>query len=268
MNCKICGSKNIKTLFVKDNIGLTQCKNCNVMFTYPEPTEQQINDFYNKQNYFKHWFEYKNIKLQTDSERLNKILEFNKLNGNLLDFGCGIGYFLSNASKNNFNCYGIEYSDFAVTYCKNEFNLNVNKFSGFPLNYKKNFFQLITVWHTLEHLKNPNEFLNEIYRILDNDGMLVIEIPNSKSLLTLLRGKKSLPLIEHLFHYTPESVEFLLKKHNFKILKNSPGAPGYTRKGIKIFIKKILALLGKIIYKITRKNYSDTILLYCKKKFS
>jgi len=267
LKCKICGSENTKNLFVKpDKTGLAKCLDCGVFFTEPKPEESLIKSFYNNSDYFNHWFKYKNVKLNTDMNRFEGILKFVSKPEKLLDFGCGPGFFLNIAKSKCGEVYGIEYSDFAIDYAKKELNLNIEKFCGFPLRFKDNYFDVITIWHALEHLENPKEIIDEFRRILKPNGLLVIEIPNVHGLLSIIRGKKALPLIEHLFHFNAGGLSTLLNNSGFKILSITPGKPGYTRTGIKILIKKALAALGYFIYKISGLNYGDAILAYCEKK--
>ncbi|MBP7654202.1 class I SAM-dependent methyltransferase [Candidatus Dependentiae bacterium] len=267
MNCKICGSDKIKSFFVKsDNTGLAKCLHCGVFFTEPIPSQSLINDFYNKSDYFNHWFKYKNVKLETDKLRFENILNYHPNPCKLLDFGCGPGFFLNIAKSNGLEVNGVEFSDFAINYAKNEFNIKIDKFTEFPLKFEDSYFDTITVWHTLEHLHDPKTALSEFRRILNDKGIIIIEVPNINGLLTILRGKKSLPLIEHLFHFNVKSLSILLEKSGLKIISATPGRPGYTRTGFKIFIKKALAKLGILIFNITGINFGDTILIYCKKK--
>ena len=270
MNCNICESSDVKNCFVNDDeIGLSQCRNCGIYFTYPKPAEKKISEFYAGKDYFKHWFEYKDVKLKTDKARIEKILK-EKIcvlpsNPKLFDYGCGPGFFLDICKKKGFDTFGVEYSDFAVDYCIKEMKLNVFKFAGLPFNYPDGSFDIITIWHTLEHLEKPKETLLEFKRMLKPGGALVIEIPNTNGLLSIIRGKSAYPLIEHLFHFNPNSLKFLIKATGFELIKLSPGKPGYTRTGVKIIIKKLLAAAGEVIYSISGINCGDTLLAYCRK---
>jgi SAM-dependent methyltransferase len=263
MKCKICKSNDITIIFKhRNHIGLSKCNNCKVVFTYPKPKKQEIQSFYDDKNYFKHWFEYKDIKYVTDNLRVDKLKNYVHC-GTLLDYGSGLGYFLDAASKKGFTSYGIETSKFGVEYSNEHYNFNTIQYSGLPLPFKDNFFEAISIWHVLEHIEEPIELLKEFKRILKPNGYLIIEVPNLNGILSVIRGKKKLPLIEHLFHYTPSTLNSLLKISDFRILETTPGNPGYTRKGFKIFIKKCLAYLGIFIFNISKINFGDTILTVC-----
>jgi len=236
-----------------------------LIFTFPHPDNNTLTQYYSE-NYFKHWFEYTAVKEKTDLWRLNLVNNYVKNdNINLLDFGSGLGYFLNKANTKfpQWKLCGIEYSDFGIKYATEKFKLNVLHYND--IDALKNKFDVITMWHTIEHLNDPDRIIIQLKNLLHNKGILFIETPNVNSILIKLRGLKSLNLIEHLYHYTPESIQYLLMKHDFKILLNRPGNPGYTRKGIKIFIKKNLSRFGKFIFNILEKNYDDTILIAARK---
>lgn len=259
--CNNCNNIYFDTILCKDKYNLFKCRNCGLLFTNPQPKIKELEDYYSK-NYFNHWFIYPEVKNKTDLWRINFIKNYlSKNNINILDFGAGIGNFLSIAKKKNpdWNTYGIELSAFAQDYAAKNYNITLTDLQSIKnLNIK---FDVITLWHTIEHLTNPDKIILELKSLLVPAGLLFIETPNTNSFLTKIRGLKSLNLIEHLFHYTPETLEYLFLKNDFKVLFNQPGNPGYTRKGIKILIKKALSSSGKLLYKYTEKNFDDTVLM-------
>ena len=42
-------------------------------------------------------------------------------------------------------------------------------------------FDLVTIWHVLEHVRDPEAYIERIYRLLKDKGRLVIEVPNFDS---------------------------------------------------------------------------------------
>jgi SAM-dependent methyltransferase len=65
-------------------------------------------------------------------------------------------------------------------------------------------------------LDDPNEFVSDIYDVLDDDGLWVIQL----SYLPLMLKQLAFDNIchEHLEYYSLLSIEYLLIKHNFKIV--------------------------------------------------
>jgi len=102
---------------------------------------------------------------------------------NFLNFGAGhggISYLLSIGGTNVIN---IEPSDI--------YSPNVNNFHTFAnlnaldqakiVNNKK--FNFVYSSHVLEHLNNPLDFFVEIFGIMNNDGLLFIEVPNCRRIV-------------------------------------------------------------------------------------
>ena len=81
--------------------------------------------------------------------------------GKILDVGAGLGYFVRFAeSYQDWEAFGYEICAPAVDYAKNQLgvkNMYAGRVedSGFPLAY----FDLITLWDVIEHIPNPDGFL-------------------------------------------------------------------------------------------------------------
>ncbi len=99
----------------------------------------------------------------------------------------------------------------------NQIQHDVNK--GIP--YDSSSFDLIYLGQILEHLENPNFVISEIYRVLVNEGKLIIDVPNPYSIdrifKYLLFRTEHLGEDSHLIFYTPDSINRLLTKNNFII---------------------------------------------------
>ena len=79
---------------------------------------------------------------------------------------------------------------------------------------------LICSFMTLEHLRDPGEFVRTAYRLLEPDGMFAIVVHNWQGWLNRALGLRS-PIIdvEHLQLFNPRSITYLLEKSGFKSVK-------------------------------------------------
>ena len=140
----------------------------------------------------------------------------------ILDIGSGRGwmlYFL----KNYFGygrTAGTQISENAYNFSKEKLKLEIYNKDLLELSLGDKF-DVITMWHILEHVEKPEEYIQRIYELLDNDGLLFIEVPNFNSWARVLTGKYwlALDLKHHLTFFTYSSLTNLLKKYNFKIKK-------------------------------------------------
>ena len=74
-------------------------------------------------------------------------------------------------------CYGIYISSFAGSNLKG-INIKTGDFDKDKLPYEDNFFDIIYSKSLMEHLSNPENFLEEAYRILKPGGKIICMIPD------------------------------------------------------------------------------------------
>ena len=92
----------------------------------------------------------------------------------ILDIGCGEGTFLSWLERLGFkNLFGIE------PFIDKEFKSgNVCIYKTDLLNYQAdNKYQVITMFHSLEHVYEQQDTVNKVFELLDDDGIFIIQIP-------------------------------------------------------------------------------------------
>ena len=137
-----------------------------------------------------------------------------------LDIGSGRGFFLYYLKK--FYGYrkavGTQISENAVEFSRNRLGLEIYDKDLLELSFD-NTFDIVTMWHVLEHIAEPEIYIEKIYTLLNKNGKLVIEVPNFKSWTRRLTKRYwlGLDLDYHITFFTPESLSSLLKKYNFKI---------------------------------------------------
>lgn len=107
----------------------------------------------------------------------------------ILDIGCGAGYFLfmtlERYRKQGFNptVVGIDISDNQLSYmvqrmAKEGVDAVAVHASGEYLPFPDNSFDLITCSEVIEHVRNPDRALQDMYRILKPGGLLLISTPS------------------------------------------------------------------------------------------
>ena len=198
--CICCGSLNFSPVSVReDNTLVVRCQECYLELVNPLPTIEAMQENYQKEM----------IGNDADSglhsnyilERQKRIKSFSKLynsrlslieslypgKGDLLDIGCGAGFFLNSARERGWNCHGLEILPEYIKYAKENFALENIRFESLdePLTYDDNTFDVITLWDLIEHLRNPLKSLKQINRVMKPGGLLVIWTPNVKNAIVL-----------------------------------------------------------------------------------
>jgi len=141
-----------------------------------------------------------------------------KEKGKALDIGCGSGAYLLLLKKIGWDVAGVDINDNTSQEIK-EAKIPVLTGKLQELKLEGNSFDLITLWHVLEHLHSPLETLQEIHRLLKDNGILLIEVPNSASALSKLFKSNwfAWDLPRHLCHLSPKSLSKLSNYAGFKI---------------------------------------------------
>lgn len=201
--------------------------------------------------------------------------------GRLLDIGCGNGRFLSTMRKLGWQTHGVEKSPKASRYAREELHLDVNTGDLLDSKYQDNFFDVVTMWHSLEHLFEPLKTLKEIRRIIKNDGLLVVSVPNIDSFVARVFKTYwyGLQLPVHLVAFTTDSITKILKSAGFDVKKVYYDRRNSTLKLSLLNLKygryKFLSKLSRLKMPIKMFNFvlamfgsCDIIVIHARKKTS
>jgi 2-polyprenyl-3-methyl-5-hydroxy-6-metoxy-1,4-benzoquinol methylase len=103
-------------------------------------------------------------------------------NKTVLDIACGVGYgsqmFAVYGAK---RVVGVDISKKAIAYAKDEYshkNVDFIIADATKIPFKNGIFDIVVSFETLEHLKNPIDFVREITRVLKKRGLLILSSPN------------------------------------------------------------------------------------------
>lgn len=254
MKCKICGGSSSRTLVCREGyrisnfkMQLFRCRNCDITFLYPIP--KSLNEYY-----FERYYERPGLLTKfLTSLRVRKFAKEKK--GRTLDIGCGSGFFLEIMNKRDWECHGTEISDKAFEYLRKIKGIKFYNKPAEKINFEKDFFDLITLWHVLEHVENPNKALKAVHRSLSKNGLLFIAIPNIDSLQSRL-GRCNwfhLDLPRHLYHFSPKSITYLLEKNNFRIEKIKHFSLEYNPFGYVQTFYNMIGVDFNFLYKTMKK---------------
>jgi ubiquinone/menaquinone biosynthesis C-methylase UbiE len=102
------------------------------------------------------------------------------------------------------------------------------------LPFTKNRFSCVVLNHVLEHSPNPSRVLYECRRVCVDDAQLVINVPNSNSLvdimLSLVGKKTALNASEHFQHFSRSSIFMLLVNNKFNHIRFHATFLNFTKK--------------------------------------
>lgn len=136
----------------------------------------------------------------------------------ILDIGCGPGWILSELSS-DWEKYGVEPNSTMCNYASSFGEITNNNFEKGI--FQKNEFDVVLSHHVIEHLDDPIVFIEEIKRILNNDGILILGTPDFDSGCAR-RFNSNYRLLHdptHVSLFSNDSMHRFLRDHNFDIIE-------------------------------------------------
>lgn len=228
VSCPICGSKEVRRIRrnrIFDTYLFT-CSSCDLFFSSPEANGQLIANYYGKSQDEMESRKYKLFMKKVNSEvslwdsnrrhsQLANMID-NEIGKNkkILEIGCGNAYTLIYLSSKGHSCVGVEPGFDQWDAIKNkDIKIHQCVFGDVKFNEK---FDIVLLEHLLEHIPNPIDFLFQINSIMTENGLLFIEVPNSRNYYHI----KGIPTDdEHFFYYSSKNLANLLNKCKFTNIK-------------------------------------------------
>lgn len=237
--CPVCGNDNfVVHLTATDHLvsgeifQLKRCVRCSLVLTSDPPEERDLGQYYLSEDYISHSDRKKSITevlfhlarrfMLRRKFSLIKDIAGSKI-GDLLDIGSGTGYFAGFMKEKGWDVTGIEISERARQYSFSKFGVEALPPDQIDsLTDKK--FDCITLWHVLEHFYDPASWLDEIRRLLKDEGKCIVAVPNIDSSDSKWFGCNwaALDVPRHLWHFSVPTLTGLASGHGFRVIRQKP----------------------------------------------
>ena len=211
--CRLCGGKSRQTLLHdiitgnNDRFALNQCDNCTLVTTYPMPTDEMLQQYYDQD-----YWQSSQLKDSTPIDTLYRlrmapivsaIRKYTTYDSKILDWGCGDGSFIRLLRNFGLHCFGID------AYKKDLNDSQISSTTIEKADFPDGYFDIITCFHVLEHLADPRGSIKHALRLLKIGGLIIIEVPNIDSVgfRIFKRRWQPLEIPTHLNHFTPATLQ-------------------------------------------------------------
>jgi 2-polyprenyl-3-methyl-5-hydroxy-6-metoxy-1,4-benzoquinol methylase len=254
--CPICGGKELSSFFTTDpnhegNFQIVRCHSCGVGMLFPLSDFKEIESKYYNTTYHA----YLNKGAEGKSSPVRKIKDSIKnavldtylgygersplgllsypfffripfypervAGGKYLDVGCGSGVQMLHMKEIGWDVYGVDVSSIALSVARQNGLEHLFQGTLAEAHFPSNTFDAINLTHVLEHIPDPGALLEEIHRILKNNGTLIISVPNFQGLgHRLLERRSFYDVPRHVYQFTLPGLAILLNKSGFIIEKS------------------------------------------------
>jgi SAM-dependent methyltransferase len=234
LECPICHNQNlVNHLECRDytvsneTFALRKCSDCNLLITTRRPDD--LSPYYQSEDYISHSDRNDNTfsKIYSLARHITTFWKvrlvqkhINNHQGKILDVGCGTGTFLKACKDDGLQISGVEPSDKARSIAARLTQANIS--SG--IDDLQDHFDIITMWHVLEHVPNPQEQITKLINRLNPGGTILIAVPNHESYDA--RKYKSTwagyDVPRHLWHFSQKSIGRLFENNGLVLKETIP----------------------------------------------
>jgi SAM-dependent methyltransferase len=228
--CCLCGHSDHRRLFRVAEFEIVRCRGCGLVYLTPQVPAESLAEVYQesywsspsaKQRGYTDYLGDEALYRRTFRRRLeHHVLPYVE-RGRLLDVGCAAGFFVDEAARAGFDAEGVDVSRPMVDFARRSLQLERIALGTLEdCRFVDQSFDVITLWDVVEHVPDPPGFLQEVRRVLSDDGYLILETQNVQSAFARLTGRRwhHYKVPEHLFHFAPATCTRLLEEAGFEVV--------------------------------------------------
>jgi SAM-dependent methyltransferase len=226
--CPHCDSSMIDESFLLNGFWHKTCSNCKTLYVSPRLNDACIEELYSD-DYYSGFYAKSMLPLfETRKEKIGRrkfaqsVLHWGgDKPGRVLDIGAGIGEVTDVFHEQGWLSHATEMNSVAAEWLNQRGYEEV--FHG-PLDtyVTDNKFDLAMAWGVVEHVIDPDAFLQQVFELLKPGGLFVSEVPHGQSLLidysrkTGMDPKRILMGEQHIVLYSTDAYVALHERNGFK----------------------------------------------------
>lgn len=233
-SCGACGAAEMRTLFhATDRLYRTtdksflvvECSRCRLIRLYPKPRPEELATYYPAD----YWHSdqggaitgleqfYRRLVSRDHTRFLERAVK-DAGGGLVMDVGCGGALLLRMLREAGHKVVGLDFSldAAAIAWGQNGVPAFCGSLTQAPL--RDGSVAVLSMFHVLEHLYEPHEYLAVAHRLLKPGGRLVIQVPNAASWQFLIFGENwnGVDVPRHLHNFKLSDINVLLDRSGFE----------------------------------------------------
>jgi len=254
MPCLFCGEHDERVRFAGEPFRVVECARCGLVYVNPRLPEARLHEMYQDEYWssdrakdfgYTAYLADAALYLRTYAMRSRVIDKYKPRPGAVLDVGCAAGFFLKVMADKGWDTTGLEISASMVAYAREQLRLgDVRRGHLESIEFADDArFDVVALWDVIEHLERPDLALARAAALLKDDGILVLETQNIDSRWARFTGPRwqHFKHEEHLYHFSPATLERLLNEAGLELLENTP-----RRSGKYVSFDFIVERVGKL----------------------
>lgn len=187
--CAVCRGERRRRLFEKQGFSFHRCLECGHVYVSPlavEDLRYQIGQDLDAADHRSRLMEIQKF----FAAPVCHLLRARAPGPRLLDIGFGQGWILRLARSYGFEPYGIETSDRQMASLRPLLGEHLHLARPDDSRIPWTGFDAVVISHVLEHLAQPSRLLQEVFRVMNPEGVLYVAVPDIESLQFKVFGKR------------------------------------------------------------------------------
>ncbi|MEM7183741.1 MAG: class I SAM-dependent methyltransferase [Spirochaetota bacterium] len=283
--CNNCNATEFTHLYDKmsskeETFSIVKCNHCGLVQVNPQPSVQEVAKYYSNEYFMRRTDRgYNNYYSEASKKEIRRVFTLNLEDLRFfewehtrhfqekrsLDIGCAAGYFVDFMQDRGWSAKGIDIAKEPVEFASGTLGLDVirDDFLQWDLQITEKF-DLITLWASIEHLHQPRETLEKIFRHLKPNGRLIVSTCRY-GILAAMQGKewRFMNVPEHLYYYTSHGLIEQMLSIGFQKQHHITYGSGMTGKAGSGWAYQFFKKIADNLVKAT--DQGDMIAIVCSK---
>lgn len=236
--CPICGYSKIE--YIKTiNLNLSKemrgkinypkshdivcCDKCGMVYANSSLSKDDVDNYYISCNMYDNLEEVESeVQLEVCEINFNALMPYLTDETQIIDVGCGGGVFLKYLKNKGYNkLYGMDPSESSVNRLK-EAGINGiigSMYEEIPKEWHEKF-DVVVCTSVFEHLLFPDSALKNLTKLVKNDGIIYLVVPDAEGFCMYLREVPNYFNHEHINYFTTKTLDYLCSRNG--LMRLSP----------------------------------------------